>query len=53
MANGYTQFLKKTLKVSLVFMKCRALKTYRRVELQIYAFLTSTPGVRLMDFTGL
>ena len=50
MANGYTQFLKKTLKVSLGLMKRRVLKTYGRVELQIYAFLTSTPGMCLMGF---
>jgi hypothetical protein len=53
MANGYTQLLKKTLKVSLGLMKHRVLKTYRRVELQIYAILTSTPGVCLMGFTRL
>jgi len=53
MANGYTQFLKRTLKMSLDLMKRRVLKAYRKVELQIYVFLTSTPGVCLMDFTRL
>jgi hypothetical protein len=53
MANGHTQFLKKTLKVSLGLMKRRILKKYRRVELQIYEFLTSTPGVCLMGLTRL